>query len=133
MPPASGDHRGGVAPRGLPLHPPGVGSPFVSLALFRLYRPQRFADLVGQEVVARTLINEVRSGELAHGYLFTGVRGTGKTSTARILARAVNCEAPVDGEPDNVCPFCVEILSGASVDVLEIDAASNRSIHAMRE
>jgi DNA polymerase III subunit gamma/tau len=133
MPPASGDHAEGVARLGPPPDLPVPGCPIVSLALYRRYRPQRFADLVGQEVVARTLINEVRTGELAHGYLFTGVRGTGKTSTARILARAVNCEAPVDGEPDNVCPFCVEILSGASVDVLEIDAASNRSIDDMRE
>jgi DNA polymerase III subunit gamma/tau len=133
MPPASGDHRGGVARLGPLLDRPVVGCPIVSLALYRRYRPQRFADLVGQEVVARTLVNEVRSGELAHAYLFTGVRGTGKTSTARILARAVNCEAPIDGEPDNLCPPCVEILSGASVDVLEIDAASNRSIDDMRE
>jgi DNA polymerase-3 subunit gamma/tau len=90
----------------------------MSLALYRRYRPQRFADLVGQEVVAQTLRNEVRSGGLAHGYLFAGVRGTGKTSTARILARAVNCEALEDGEPCNACPPCLEILSGASVDVL---------------
>jgi DNA polymerase III subunit gamma/tau len=105
----------------------------VSLALYRRYRPQLFADLVGQEVVAQTLVNEVRSGGLAHGYLFAGVRGTGKTSTARILARAVNCEALVDGEPCNACPPCLEILSGAAVDVLEIDAASNRGIDAMTD
>jgi DNA polymerase-3 subunit gamma/tau len=132
MPPASGDHRGGVARLG-PFDRPVPGCPIVSLALYRRYRPQRFTDLVGQEVVARTLLNEVRSGGLAHGYLFAGVRGTGKTSTARILARAVNCEALVDGEPDNVCPSCLEILSGAAVDVLEIDAASNRGIDEMRD
>ena len=105
----------------------------MSLALYRRYRPQRFADLVGQEVAAQTLLNEVRSGGLAHAYLFAGVRGTGKTSTARILARAVNCEAPVDGEPCNECASCREILSGAAVDVLEIDAASNRGIDEMRD
>ncbi len=105
----------------------------MSLALYRRYRPQRFADLVGQEVAAQTLLNEVRSGGLAHAYLFAGVRGTGKTSTARILARAVNCEAPVDGEPCNECASCMEILSGAAVDVLEIDAASNRGIDEMRD
>jgi DNA polymerase III subunit gamma/tau len=105
----------------------------VSLALYRRYRPQRFADLVGQEVVAQTLLNEVRSGGLVHAYLFAGVRGTGKTSTARILARAVNCENLVDGEPCNACPPCLEILSGAAVDVLEIDAASNRGIDEMRD
>jgi DNA polymerase III subunit gamma/tau len=110
-----------------------VGRPGVSLALYRRYRPQRFADLVGQEVVARTLRNEVSSGGLAHGYLFAGVRGTGKTSTARILARAVNCDALVEGEPCNACPPCLEILSGAAVDVLEIDAASNRGIDEMRD
>ncbi len=105
----------------------------MSLALYRRYRPQRFADLVGQEVVAQTLRNEVRSGGLVHAYLFAGVRGTGKTSTARILARAVNCENLIDGEPCNVCPACLEILGGAAVDVLEIDAASNRGIDEMRD
>src|SRR4029077_6561750 len=81
----------------------------------------------------QTLRNEVRSGALAHAYLFAGMRGTGKTSTARILARAVNCLAPEDGEPCNRCTACVEIASGASVDVLEIDAASNRGIDEMRD
>ena len=105
----------------------------MTIALYRRYRPDRFADLIGQEVVARTLLNEVRAGNVAHAYLFAGVRGTGKTSTARILARAVNCLNPQDGEPDNTCVACREIASGASVDVLEIDAASNRGIDEMRD
>ncbi len=105
----------------------------VATALYRRYRSARFADLVGQDVIATTLRNEVRAGSLAHAYLFTGIRGTGKTSTARILARAVNCLAPRDGEPCNECSACKEILDGSSVDVLEIDAASNRGIDEMRD
>jgi DNA polymerase-3 subunit gamma/tau len=105
----------------------------VSTALYRRYRSARFADLVGQDVIATTLRNEVRAGSLAHAYLFTGIRGTGKTSTARILARAVNCLQPRDGEPCNECSACLEILDGSSVDVLEIDAASNRGIDEMRD
>jgi DNA polymerase-3 subunit gamma/tau len=105
----------------------------MSLALYRRYRPERFADVIGQAVIAQTLRNEVRAKTPAHAYLFAGMRGTGKTSTARILARAVNCLQPQDGEPCNVCVACVEILQGASVDVLEIDAASNRGIDEMRD
>jgi DNA polymerase-3 subunit gamma/tau len=105
----------------------------VATALYRRYRSTRFSELVGQDVIATTLRNEVRDGNLAHAYLFTGIRGTGKTSTARILARAVNCLDLQDGEPCNVCAACVEITDGSSVDVLEIDAASNRGIDEMRD
>ncbi|HEY2703481.1 MAG TPA: DNA polymerase III subunit gamma/tau [Candidatus Dormibacteraeota bacterium] len=105
----------------------------MSIALYRKYRSATFADLIGQAHVADTLRNQVRSGELAHAYLFSGIRGTGKTSTARILARAITCLQPAGGEPCNVCAACVEVLGGGAVDVLEIDAASNRGIDEMRE
>jgi DNA polymerase-3 subunit gamma/tau len=102
-------------------------------ALYRKYRSAVLADLIGQDDIVRTLSNELRAGHIAHAYLFAGIRGTGKTSTARILARAVNCLEPVDGEPCNHCSACTEILDGSAVDVLEIDAASNRGIDEMRD
>ncbi len=102
-------------------------------SLYRRYRPQRFAEVRGQDHVTRALRNAVRDGKVAHAYLFSGPRGTGKTSTARILAMALNCEHPQDGEPDGTCPSCVEIRRGASVDVHELDAASNRKLDEMRD
>ena len=105
----------------------------VETALYRTYRSARLDELIGQEHIVRTLGNELRAGSLAHAYLFAGIRGTGKTSAARIIARAVNCAAPVGGEPCNACAACLEILDGSAVDVLEIDAASNRGIDEMRD
>ncbi len=102
-------------------------------ALYRKYRSAVLGDLIGQDHIVRTLSSELRLGQLAHAYLFAGTRGTGKTSTARILARAVNCLDPQDGEPCNRCAACTEILDGSAVDVLEIDAASNRGIDEMRD
>jgi len=102
-------------------------------SLYRRFRPQRFADVRGQDHVTRALINSVRDGRISHAYLFSGPRGTGKTSTARILAMALNCEHPVEGEPDGTCASCVDIRRGASVDVQELDAASNRRIDEMRD
>ena len=102
-------------------------------SLYRRYRPQRFGEVRGQDHVTRTLRNEVRDGRVTHAYLFSGPRGTGKTSTARILAKALNCEAPVDGEPDGTCASCVAIAEGSSLDVHELDAASNNGVDAMRE
>jgi DNA polymerase-3 subunit gamma/tau len=101
--------------------------------LYLKYRSQRFADLVGQDAIARTLQNAVEQGRVAHAYLFSGVRGTGKTSTARILAKAVNCLNRQGAEPCGQCAACVEIASGAAVDLIEIDAASNRGIDEIRE
>ncbi|HEX5416266.1 MAG TPA: DNA polymerase III subunit gamma/tau [Chloroflexota bacterium] len=104
-----------------------------SHAFYRKWRSQRFADLVGQEPVARTLRNAVRGERIAHAYLFCGPRGVGKTSVARILAKAVNCPNAVDGEPCASCPNCLAIGEGSAIDVAELDAASNRGIEAMRE
>jgi DNA polymerase-3 subunit gamma/tau len=101
--------------------------------LARRYRPQSFADLVGQEPVAQALTNALQSGRVAHAYLFTGARGVGKTSTARILAKALNCEKGPTATPCNVCEACRSIAAGEDVDVIEIDGASNRNIDDIRE
>ncbi len=102
------------------------------IALYREWRPARFKDVVEQEHVVKALRYSVSTGRIAHAYLFCGTRGTGKTTMAHILSRAVNCLDPHDGEPCNQCEICREILSGSSVDVLEIDAASNNSVDNVR-
>lgn len=101
--------------------------------LARKYRPQTFSELTGQEHVCRTLQNAIDSGRIAHAFLFSGARGVGKTSTARILAKTLNCERGVSHEPCNVCPICVEITRGTSTDVFEIDGASNTGVDDIRE
>ncbi|BDG61957.1 DNA polymerase III subunit gamma/tau [Caldinitratiruptor microaerophilus] len=103
------------------------------LALYRQWRPQSFRDVVGQEHVTRVLRNALVAGRFSHAYLFSGPRGTGKTSVARILAKAINCQAPEDGEPCNRCPACERVTGGRSMDVIEIDAASNRGIDEIRD
>ncbi|HEY6908710.1 MAG TPA: DNA polymerase III subunit gamma/tau [Myxococcales bacterium] len=107
-----------------------VTTPYLVLA--RKYRPQRFSDLTGQEHVVRTLVNALRSGRVAHAFLFTGPRGCGKTTSARILARALNCEKGPTPEPCGACGPCVEIAAGTDVDVQEIDAASNNGVDDVR-
>jgi DNA polymerase-3 subunit gamma/tau len=102
-------------------------------ALYLRWRPLRFADVVGQEHVTRTLTNAIKLGRPSHAYLFTGPRGTGKTSVARILYRAANCDHTVDGDPCNVCALCQAALDGRALDLVEIDAASNRGIDDIRD
>ena len=102
-------------------------------SLYRRFRPQRFDEVLGQDHVELALRNAVRQGKVGHAYLFSGPRGTGKTSTARILAKALNCAAPTDGEPCGTCDSCVEIARGTSLDVHELDAASNNGVDAMRD
>ncbi len=101
-------------------------------ALYRKWRPQTFDEVVGQQHITQTLKNQVKTGRLSHAYLFIGTRGTGKTTCARILAKAVNCEHPVDGNPCGVCPACRGISEGSVLDVVELDAASNNSVDNVR-
>lgn len=102
-------------------------------SLYRRYRPDTFRDVIGQNHIVRTLVNQIKTGNIGHAYLFTGTRGTGKTSVAKIFSRAVNCLHPEDGSPCGKCPVCLELALSGNFDVLEIDAASNNSVDQIRE
>lgn len=102
-------------------------------ALYRKFRPSTFEDVRGQEHIVTTLKNQMKAGRIGHAYLFCGTRGTGKTTVAKIMAKAVNCEHPVDGSPCNSCPSCAAIQAGRSTNVIEIDAASNNGVDNIRE
>ena len=101
-------------------------------SLYRKYRPDSFEKVIGQDHITTTLVNQIRTGSIAHAYLLTGTRGTGKTSVARIFARAVNCLSPKNGSPCGECEVCKKLLSGTSLDIVEIDAASNNSVEDAR-
>ncbi len=102
-------------------------------ALYRKFRPTSFAEMVGQEHITRTLRNQIIAGRVGHAYLFNGGRGTGKTSAAKVLARAINCINPQDGEPCNTCEICKEAINGSLTDIVEMDAASNNSVEDIRQ
>ena len=103
------------------------------MALYRKFRPQEFADVKGQEHIVTTLKNQIKADRIGHAYLFCGTRGTGKTTIAKIFAKAVNCEHPVDGSPCGECASCKAIAAGSSMNVIEIDAASNNGVDNIRE
>ena len=103
------------------------------VALYRKFRPAEFSEVKGQEHIVTTLQNQIKANRIGHAYLFCGTRGTGKTSIAKIFAKAVNCESPVDGSPCGVCQTCRNIAAGASMNVIEIDAASNNGVDNIRE
>lgn len=102
-------------------------------ALYRKFRPQRFSDVKGQDHIVTTLKNQIKAGRIGHAYLFCGTRGTGKTTVAKIFARAVNCESPIDGSPCGECAACRAIAAGTSMNVVEIDAASNNGVDNIRQ
>ncbi|MEW6209465.1 MAG: DNA polymerase III subunit gamma/tau, partial [Acidobacteriota bacterium] len=103
-----------------------------SQVIARRFRPQAYPQVIGQETITRTLINSIRSGRIHHAYLFTGARGVGKTTTARIFAKSLNCAAGVTADPCGECHSCQDIAASRSIDVLEIDAASNTGVDNVR-
>lgn len=103
------------------------------LALYRKYRSKNFEEIIGQKHITTSLTNQIKNGQVGHAYLFTGTRGTGKTSIAKIFARAINCTNPKNGSPCNECEVCKSLGNGANVDILEIDAASNNRVDEIRD
>ena len=102
-------------------------------ALYRAWRPETFSQIVGQDAVVKTLRHQVETGRVAHAYLFCGTRGTGKTTAAKVLSRAINCLHPVDGDPCGQCDVCLQLKQENSMDVIEIDAASNNGVDEIRD